>query len=327
MKKQRTRTGGMQKGFTYDKELTKRWITNGVEETQLWFKDVANIPEGWYFGRLKRNQPAWNHGLTMSEETRNKCSENARGRQWFNNGTKEILIREEQDIPEGYYKGRLPTSEDTKNKLSNLNSGSSNPNYNKKWSEEQRERAKQRAKENPVRWTDIQKQKQSERLKGKNTWSKGRKRSSEATQKWLEKMRSKTTEDKLQWKLKEYDTKRKNNSFNSSKSEDIFYLTLCEKYKEEDIIRQYRDDRYPFNCDFYIKSLDKFIELNLHWTHGEHPFNKDSEEDIKQKLFLESKASESAYYANALYVWTDLDVRKQKIAKEHNLNYEAIYEL
>lgn len=31
------------------------------------------------------------------------------------------------------------------------------------------------------------------------------------------------------------------------------------------------------------------------------------------------------YYANAIYVWTDLDVRKHKIAKENNLNIEFLY--
>ena len=30
-------------------------------------------------------------------------------------------------------------------------------------------------------------------------------------------------------------------------------------------------DRYPFACDFYISSLDLFIECNYHWTHGGKP--------------------------------------------------------
>lgn len=36
-------------------------------------------------------------------------------------------------------------------------------------------------------------------------------------------------------------------------------------------------------------------------------------------------AKTSNYYKNAIYTWTDLDVRKVKIAKENNLNFVAIY--
>lgn len=64
-------------------------------------------------------------------------------------------------------------------------------------------------------------------------------------------------------KKKEYITKKQNNSFNKSKPEEYFYNYLLHKYSKEDIVRQYRDERYPFACDFYIKSQDLFIELNL----------------------------------------------------------------
>ena len=39
-------------------------------------------------------------------------------------------------------------------------------------------------------------------------------------------------------------------------------------------------DRYPFACDFYISSLDLFIECNYHWTHGGKPY--EGTEDDKQ---------------------------------------------
>ena len=48
---------------------------------------------------------------------------------------------------------------------------------------------------------------------------------------------------------------------------------------EDDIIRQYNSERYPFSCDFYIKSLDVFIEYQGFWSHNVHPYNPDSEED------------------------------------------------
>ena len=50
-------------------------------------------------------------------------------------------------------------------------------------------------------------------------------------------------------------------------------------FEKDDIIRQYYDkDRYPFNCDFYIKSKDLFIEYQGHPSHGYCPFNRNNRE-------------------------------------------------
>ena len=59
-------------------------------------------------------------------------------------------------------------------------------------------------------------------------------------------------------------TKKLNHSFNSSKIEERCKKELISKYGEDNVLCQYRDNRYPFNCDFYIKSLDLFIEVNYH---------------------------------------------------------------
>ena len=62
-----------------------------------------------------------------------------------------------------------------------------------------------------------------------------------------------------------YQTKHKNNTFNTSKFEVNFRNNLIEIFDVTDIFSNYKDElRYPFNCDFYIKSLDIFIELNIH---------------------------------------------------------------
>ena len=55
---------------------------------------------------------------------------------------------------------------------------------------------------------------------------------------------------------------RENKTFNSSKQEDLFFKYLVDKYGENNVLRQYKEKRYPFNCDFYIKTTDTFIELN-----------------------------------------------------------------
>lgn len=74
----------------------------------------------------------------------------------------------------------------------------------------------------------------------------------------------------VDWAFKSAETKKKiiqakrvHNTFHTSKPEDRFYEMLCSKFGAEDVIRQYDDARYPFACDFYVKSKDLFIELNL----------------------------------------------------------------
>ena len=112
-------------------------------------------------------------------------------------------------------------------------------------------------------------------------------------------------------------TKRKNNSFNKSKLEDISYDLLKEKYI--DIIRQHRSELYPFNCDFYIQSLDLYIECNYGWIHGGHPYNENNKED---QLILKSwKDKNTKYYNNAIITWTIRDVNKRNTAIENKLNY------
>lgn len=124
-----------------------------------------------------------------------------------------------------------------------------------------------------------------------------------------------------------YKTKKKNHTFNTSKPEEIFYKKLSEKYGAQDVLRQYKDQRYPFMCDFYIKSKDLFIELNLHWTHGGHRFDKNSSKDLQKLNLWQEKAKTSNFYKSAIYVWTERDLYKLEIAKKANLNYKVIYSL
>lgn len=124
---------------------------------------------------------------------------------------------------------------------------------------------------------------------------------------------------------KRAETMRKNNSFNSSKPEDKMLKELIEKYGEENVLTQYIEERYPFKCDFYIKSKDLFIELNAHWSHGFKPYDANDTECQERLKMWQEKAKTSKFYRQAIYVWTDLDVRKQRCAKENKLNYITIY--
>ena len=118
-------------------------------------------------------------------------------------------------------------------------------------------------------------------------------------------------------KQKIIESKRKNHSFNTSKPEVESFNLLKEKYP--DVIRQYKDERYPFLCDFYIPSLDLYIECNYHWTHGGHPFNSENKYD--QIQLNEWINNNTKYYNNAIGTWVIRDVNKRNTAKENKLNY------
>ena len=113
-------------------------------------------------------------------------------------------------------------------------------------------------------------------------------------------------------------------TFNSSRLEDVADIEISKLFNC-DVVRQYKDDRYPFACDFYIPSKDLFIELNAHWTHGGRPFDPNDEDCQKQLAVWQEKAKTSKFYENAIQTWTVRDVEKQRIAKENNLNYIVFY--
>lgn len=127
---------------------------------------------------------------------------------------------------------------------------------------------------------------------------------------------------------KMYETKRKNKSFNTSQPEEDLYEKLKLQYSEDDIVRQYRDSRYPYNCDFYIKSEDLFIELNYHQSHGAHPYDPNSIEDhklLEEWRAKQNKDGEKNQYWMYEDVFTIKDPEKLKYAIKNKLNYLMIY--
>lgn len=289
----------------------RKWYNNGKIEGCY-----ENCPEGFIPGRLP-----------ISEETRIKHS--------INNGMKNIseekMIQRNNKISET----KQNKSEEEKiiysKHLSEAKKGKprTTPVWNKgkkgvqvAWNKgiQSSWEVKEKISNTKINKSEEEKKiiadKMSISLKGKIPWNKDK-----ILGPWTE-------EDKKIILEKQYQTKKKNNSFNISNPENLFKEYLINKYGEENVISQYRDEnRYPFNCDFYIKSEDLFIELNLTWTHGNHPFNKNDEEDILLLEYWKQKAENSDYYKNAIYTWTVLDVKKQKIAKENKLNYLCIYNL
>ena len=134
-------------------------------------------------------------------------------------------------------------------------------------------------------------------------------------------VQKKIHENMDQINTKRYLTKKKNGTFNTSKPEEETYKLLCEKFGKNNVFRQYKSEKYPFNCDFYIKTQDLYIECNFSWTHGGHWFNESNKNDLTILNKWKEKAKKSNYYKNAIKNWTKRDLEKLAIAKENNLNY------
>ena len=137
----------------------------------------------------------------------------------------------------------------------------------------------------------------------------------------------KTAENKMRANTPEViqkaiDTKKKRHTLNTSKVEQLFREYLDNNFTN-DFEYNYKSALYPFNCDFYIKSLDLYIEIQGNWTHGGHAFNENNQDDINR--LNEMKSKNSGYYQNAINTWTIRDVNKRNIAKQNNLNYLEIF--
>ena len=117
-----------------------------------------------------------------------------------------------------------------------------------------------------------------------------------------------------------------NGTINSSKPELESYELIKEKYC--DVIHQYRDkDRYPFNCDFYIPSLDLFIECQYGMFHNGRPYIG-NEQDLQEIELFKGKSikrkqitGKNSRYDAIIETWSIRDVKKRKIAKENKLNF------
>lgn len=128
------------------------------------------------------------------------------------------------------------------------------------------------------------------------------------------------------FKQKMFKSKFKNKSFNSSETEDNLYKLLIDKFGEYNVKRQYASERYPFLCDFYIKSLDLYIELNAFWTHGGHYYDDNNESDVNLAKSWLIKGENSSFYKKAYYVWTVSDLVKKNFAIKNSINYLVFWD-
>jgi len=131
---------------------------------------------------------------------------------------------------------------------------------------------------------------------------------------------------------KVYNGMKKSGNFGNSisKEEKEIYSLILKKYP--DAIHQYKSEKYPFKCDFYIPSLDLYIEYQGFWKHGYYHFTyKDKiynchcpynpKNKIHRELVKYWKNKNSKFYNSAIEIWTISDPLKRETAKKNNLNW------
>lgn len=118
-----------------------------------------------------------------------------------------------------------------------------------------------------------------------------------------------------------YNAMKNNDSFPMTRAENSLRNFIESNYAN--VIPQYKDERYPFKCDFYLKDKDLFIEYNGHWTHGGHPFNPEDSKDVEKIELWSSKNTK--FYNIAINTWTIRDQQKVSIAKKNNLKYLVLW--
>lgn len=135
---------------------------------------------------------------------------------------------------------------------------------------------------------------------------------------------------------KQYETKKKNNTLGHSVSiAELKIKNLLEqKFGIDDIIHQTAQYKelfkiYPWNCDFYIKSLDLFIEYQGDWRHGKKPFDKNDKECKKllSKWYRKYQNSNNDIYLTAFHRYTIKDPKKRRYVKEHNINWKELWSM
>lgn len=197
------------------------------------------------------------------------------------------------------------------------------PNKGRKFTDETRQKLSEANKgkltgeKNPFyghTHTDETRQKLSEAGKGRKPSTETRLKMSES---------QKIVNNKPEVRQKSYDTKKKNNSFNTSKIEEQLKDYLISH--NINFKTQYKSDLYPFMCDFYFPDKDLYVEIQGSWTHGGKPYDSEDEDCIRQLELWKSKNTK--YYDKAIETWTVRDVNKRNIAKINNLNLIEIFSI
>lgn len=142
---------------------------------------------------------------------------------------------------------------------------------------------------------------------------------------WSNKSKAQETM-KQKYGVKSYLETREARLARDNKYQTNFYNILIDIFDKSDIIAEHKSESYPWFCDFYVKSKELYIEYNFHWSHGPHPFDPSSLEDIKLFNIYSSKlkAGKSSY-TQVISTWCINDKQKLNTALKNKLNYITVY--
>lgn len=284
-------------------EATFKFYTNGNKTIKVY--DGETPPDGFRPGRTF-NAKAWNKGLTKETDPRVKAGVE-----------KSVEIRRKNGSYDNPWNKGL--TKETDDRLLDISVKVSQSTQGRTpWNK-------------GIPATDSRKEKQSQSMMGKTPYNKGQTKDINPS--------LKSASDKLlghkcfvtDWeeaKRKEYLTKKLNGTFNTSRPEKEMIASLIAEFGEGDVIHPYRDERYPFNCDAYIKSLDLFIEFNGTIEHNRRPFDKTNPEHIAEvnRFLKKAKLSgEHSRYWNIIKWWTEIDPKKLETFRKNKLNFKIIY--
>lgn len=285
-------------------KVKKSFYTNGVKTIKL--EEGEPIPEGYWKGRTFNCKP-WNKGLSKENDERVKLASEKTS----------LSLKGNTPWNKGLTKENNQSLKTVSEKVSKAKKGKPGPNKNKPMSNEAKAKLSRTRKEKYASGEIV-------------CWCKGQTKETNSSLKSASEKQMGHSCYVKDWevaKKKEYETKKRNHTMNSSKVEDNYYLYLCEQYGCEDVVRQYVSELYPFPCDFYIKSQRLYIEINFAPEYGCHPFNKEDKDDLELVEMWREKYNNtnSKRYLNMIYIFTERDPLKLKTFREHNLNFKIIY--
>lgn len=104
-------------------------------------------------------------------------------------------------------------------------------------------------------------------------------------------------------------------------TENKIYDLLVAKFGKDNVAVEYWSEKYPFPCDFYIKSFDLYIELNVFVQHGGHWFNPLSKDDVTKLAELTEKSKTSSWAKRFIKIWAENDLLKKRTAEINDINY------
>lgn len=274
---------GRPKGSRGKNTERKKWMSkDGVSILPRESEWDSYLKAGWHFGNDSDHQKADK-------------------KKWYNNGLKNIQIKQGENVPEGFVPGMY-------------NNGKGRfAKFQYKW------------------YTNGLEQKRISIIKGDSIpegWWPGQSEKMKEANRKAQLGKIRTPEQIENYKKgcqKSWSIKLIRGTFNTSNPEELLYKKLIQRYGEDNVKRQYKDViRYPWHCDFYIPSEDLFIEVNNFPTHGVEPFNPNNEEHVK--LLEKFKNNPTNWIEKKMvYAWADLDVRKRECARKNKLNYIMIY--